>query len=156
MVEKFESFRAKCNPNEKGCNMPLHLKAESFKHAMQKDCPVINYKLANKFRNYAEKRGIKDFNLLEECSKYKITKKCKEWENRNKECVEIINNMRLNAIPSLEKTGEFKDLPSISELKLISRLCSNLGKSDLENIAKKLEKNNQKGGSIKIYKFKEL
>ena len=29
-VKKYESYRAKCIPNEKGCNMPLNLKADSF------------------------------------------------------------------------------------------------------------------------------
>ena len=165
VVEKYESFRAKCDPNDKkGCNMPMHLKAESYRHYISKDCPIIDYELASKFKSYAEKRGIEDFNLLEECFKYKQmkikSKKCSEWENRNKECADIISKMKLDGISAIEKTGEYAGLPSIPELKLIARLCSTLGKAELEKVSNKLNmieiKKEQSGGSLKVYKFKKL
>lgn len=150
IVERFESFRAKCIPNSDGCNMPLNLKAESYKHAFRKDCPIIDYDLAIAFKEYAEKRGINDFTYLQECYKSRKNKKCEKWEKRNMECMEIIKNMRINAIPSLEKEGEFKDLPTKEELKLIARLCSNINSDNLEKVANKLGYK-----FIKIYKFKD-
>jgi hypothetical protein len=138
IINKYESFRAKCIPNSNGCNMPLNLKAESYKNAYQKDCPVISYDLAMAFSNYGKERGVDDFDKLKLCNDYKQIKKCPEWEKRNEECLNIVKEMKLNAIPILEKEGKYKDLPTVHELKLIARLSSNLCSWELVKIANKL------------------
>lgn len=155
IVEKFESFRAKCDPQKKTCSMPLNLKAESYKLSLMKDCPIISYKLAKKFESYAKLRNVNDFNLLKECFEFSKVKKCQEWIKRNEDCCDIIKYMKLNSIPSLETEGKYIGLPTVEELKLISRLCTNLSRTELEQISEKLDKiNKQTGGKYKVYKFK--
>ena len=39
-----------------------------------------------------------------------------EFDKRNDECYEIIKKMRYEAIPSLETSGDFIGMPTISEL----------------------------------------
>lgn len=149
-VNKYESFRAKCvkNPIVDGCNMPLKDKSVAFKMAYYKDCPLIEYKIAKKFINYAKKRGlegadlifVKNYNNLKNHKMHPNNQQlCEIWYERNKECEKIIKEMRLNSIPSLEETGEYKGFPTLEELKLILNLCSNLPIKELEEIANTLE-----------------
>jgi hypothetical protein len=153
IVKKYESYRAKCDPKQEGCVMPLDLKANAFKLDKLKDCPIINLELAMLFKDYANKRGVFEYKELESCSKYKNTRDSKEWKERNIKCNELIQHMRENGLPSLEKEGEYKDLPTIHELKLMARLCSNLKSEELIKIASRF----QLGGNINIkYKFKTL
>ena len=46
--------------------------------------------------------------------------------------------MRLEGIPSVEKDGEFKGLPTIYELKLISMLCTTICCKELSEISNKI------------------
>lgn len=136
---KYESYRAKCvDPKPgiitTGCNMPLDLKAQSFKKASEKTAPCISKKIMSCFVDYARRRGV-PFNLEYITN---IQKNSEEWTERNRICWVIINEMRINGIPSLEKEGEYKGLPTIHELKLISLRSSNLSRDELHHILDKL------------------
>jgi hypothetical protein len=57
-VKKYESYRAKCVSNKKGCVVPLDYKQQSYLNAEQKDCPIVELNLALCFKEYAEKRQV--------------------------------------------------------------------------------------------------
>jgi hypothetical protein len=137
VVTRYEMYRAKCNPTNEGCMMPLDLKAESFKISDIINAPVIDYKLATSFAKYAEKLGIKNFKENVEHYKNMIDNKLMKVA-RDNECIDIIHNMRINAIPILDPHSK---LPTFNEMKLIMRLCSNISKPDLEKIVEKLHPN---------------
>ena len=61
--------------------------------------------------------------------------------------------MRINGIPSIEdgKDNEWNGLPTVDELKLLLRLCSNLSNNVLISLIKKLSNNSLK--SNKNYKI---
>ncbi len=138
MCEKFESIRAQCINNLPGCQMPLELKAKAYKNAEEKICNIIPKKIALYFEEYAKKRNI-NFDKLDFYENILINdRKTNDFLNRNNQCYEIIKKMRLNAESSYELDGEFKGLPTINELHLISMLCSNLSLNDLIECAKKI------------------
>ena len=56
----------------------------------------------------------------------------------NNECKNIIDEMRSKGIPSVEQSGEFKGLPTIEELKLISMLSSTLCRKELLEITRRV------------------
>lgn len=132
IYEKYESYRAKCMPNEKGCNMPLDLKANSFQKSKIHHAPVITTERFYKLKKYAELRGVifddRILNIL------KLNRNNKYWLLRDMKCRHIINKMRLKGIHQVEKDGEFKNLPTVEELKLIKLLCSDICCEELDII----------------------
>lgn len=138
IVNKYESYRAKCIPNENGCNMPLDLKAQSFFKSTIKQAPIIHITQYKKIKKYGEMRGIKFddriLGILEITDRYDNA-----WLMRDKKCVQIINKMRLDGIPPVEKEGEFKNLPTLPELKLISLLSTNICCEELDKIIEIME-----------------
>ena len=171
VVKRYESYRASCKKDKevkkaKGCIMPLDEKAQSYKFASNRDCSIISIELAKQFIDYAFMRGLNEnelkFMKCYEKDKQFIKKKydinCDKWCSRNKECFEIIENMRINSIPSLENDGKWEGLPTKNELKLILRLTSNLSTEELMNISIKLPKNNKSNDKFsmknrKIYRL---
>lgn len=136
-VVKYESYRAKCMSNMEGCVVPLDFKAQSYKHGLDRRANLIDSEMVECFFSYAKKRGI---DIETEFKKYKNSSYEKDfelWDQRNKICWELINKMRLEGIPSIEESGEFKDLPTVQELKLMSYRCSNLSRFDLNKILEK-------------------
>lgn len=133
IVNKYESYRAKCIPNENGCNMPLDLKAQSFYKSTLKHAPIIHVTQYKKIKKYGEIRGVKfDDRILDILD---ISDRCDNaWLLRDKKCVNIIHKMRLDGIPSVEKEGDYKNLPTLSELKLISLLSTNICCKELDKI----------------------
>jgi hypothetical protein len=133
IVKKYESYRAKCVPNENGCNMPLDLKAQSFLKSTIKHAPIIHIQQYNKIKKYAELRGVKFddriLGILDIKDRYN-----KIWQMRDKKCVNIIQKMRLNGISPVEKESEYKNLPTLHELKLISLLSTNICCEELDKI----------------------
>ena len=133
IVKKYESYRAKCIPNENGCNMPLDLKAQSFLKSTIKHAPIIHVQQYNKIKKYAELRGVKFddriLGILDIKDRYDKT-----WKMRDIKCVSIIQKMRQNGISSVEKEGKFKNLPTLEELKLISLLSTNICCEELDKI----------------------
>ena len=64
-------------------------------------------------------------------------KECDEWAIRNKKCLEIIQKIRLSG-QQVEQEGEFKGLPTLDELTLISMLSTTLKKNELVELTKRL------------------
>lgn len=136
--EKYESFRVKCMSNREGCVMSIADKQKAFINADKKECQIIDYNKAASFVEYAKKRGI---NIKDCIDKYnKMDKHGKDWEQRNKLCYQYIRKLRLNGIRAIEKEGEFKGLPTVDELCLISMLCTTLCRQDLNNAIEKVNK----------------
>jgi hypothetical protein len=147
--DRYEKFRAICDPNLPGCIMSLNNKKESYIHNSINDCSVIPLEIAKQFDVYAKKMGIDNF--IEEIIYYHNIYLDKDnnidkWEKRNNDCYNIITHMNNNAIKSFDEN----DVPSKEELLLLSKLCSKVNVNTLKKIL-----NKQKGGSI-IYKFINL
>lgn len=154
VVKRYESYRSSCNhvikkeddskedesKKNTGCNNALHNRAESFKIANIKDCSIIPIKISKSFMYYAKLRGLDEKEMY--IVKNKFNKHCKNWDKRNKECVELINYMRENEIPSIENNGKWKGFPTIEETKLILRLTSNLSTEKLTEILQTLPQSN--------------
>lgn len=141
----YESFRAKCSKSKvPGCVTALDWRAQGYINANKKDCPIIPKESALKFIPYAKERGldeteIKLISLYEQnLDKFLKLKKCDQWCKRNKECDQIITQMREGNISCLENDGPYKGLPTMHELKLIVRLCSNMCNKEIEEVIENL------------------
>jgi hypothetical protein len=144
IVKRYEAFRAKCTPQIQGCVMPLDEKQKSYLVADQKHCPIVKLSLAQCFKEYAILRKVEFFpENYAECDTDK-------WTARNKECADIISSMRKGGISSLEQNGEFKGLPTVQELTLLSKLSTTMSKNELINLTKKLGQN-----IVIVYKLKK-
>ncbi len=163
VCKKYESYRAACSKNktkEKGCVTPLDKKAESYKNAYNRNCPIIPYNLAKYYIYYAKKRGLDDIEFSymnsiknnNDMTKLISNKCCNEWCKRNEECEDIIKHMRLYGIPSLETSGKYEGLPTIDELKLILRFSSNLTPEKLTSLVTKVMPKSG-GRNKKIYRL---
>lgn len=149
---RYESYRAKCSHNTgaTGCIIPMDLKAESYKKSFMKDAPVIPIEIIKYFIGYAKLRNLSDEILkMESLKQFYLKKDTNEWILRNEFCVDLIQKMRIEGLPSLEIDGEFKGLPTIDELKLILNFSSNLNRDELFNIIPKLPNK----GNFKYYKL---
>lgn len=158
VVKRYESYRAKCSKSikQKGCIMPLNKKANSYQIAKTKDCPVIPFELAEKFKDYARMRGLDTIDMfldnIDNASLEIQQKNSHLWAIRNKKCTSLIDKMRLKGVPSLEENGEWKGLPTKDELKLIMMVSSNLEKDILIDLSKKVPCQ-RKNRSKKIFKL---
>jgi hypothetical protein len=153
LVNKYESFRAKCtpakvqDPKPQGCVAPLDYKAYSYKRINQYDCPIFNIDLTKPFIRIAKMRGLNPklfgfYKLIKKAEgNFSKVKKTEEWTIRNYYCRKKIIKMRESAIPSLETEGPWKDTPTIDELKLLVHLSSNLNKTELSNCIRNLLSN---------------
>ena len=141
IVKKYDSYRARCIPTENGCNMPLDLKAQSFLKSTLNHAPIIHINQYHKIKKYGEIRGLKFddriLNILDIRDRYDNV-----WQMRDKKCVQIIKKMRLDGISSVEKEGEYKNLPTFTELKLISFLSTNICCDELDKIIEILKNKN--------------
>jgi hypothetical protein len=139
IVQKYESYRAKCIPNENGCNMPLDVKAQSFLKSTIKHAPVIHQDQYLKIKEYARLRGIIFDDRILKIMEIK-DRNDDTWLMRDKKCVQIIKKMRLNGIHPVETEGEYKNLPTLYELKLISLLSTNICCEELDKICELISK----------------
>lgn len=147
LVEKYESFRAKCikiDPEKtdeiiKGCVAPLDYKAFSFKKLYYMDAPIMPLKKIKPFIKLAKIRGLaKEYFIFLDLvylldGDFTKLKKQSSWFYRNKFCQKQIINMRENAIVSIEEEGIWKGTPTMDELKLLMFLSSNLNHSELQH-----------------------
>jgi hypothetical protein len=133
VVDKYESYRAKCIPNENGCNMPLNLKAQSFYKSTIKHAPVIHEDQYKKIKKYAIMRGINFDDRILKLMDIK-DRNHEAWLMRDRKCIHIIKKMRINGIHPVETEGTYKNLPTINELKLISLLSTNICCKELDKI----------------------
>lgn len=138
-VQLYEKARIKCLPQFKECITNPIDKYEACLAIDKSYCVIIPIELVQKFKQYAEERGLRDFDNLEYY--HKLTQNHPD-DKRNKECHDIITRMVENNILSTEKTGIYKGLPTIDELKLISKLSSNLSVEQLKKIADKIKYEN--------------
>ena len=146
ICDKYENYRAVCNnTKQKTCMAPIKTDGNTpYKIAQVDDCPIIYLNISKLFRKYAKMRNCNesDYKLIEHMIKNNIDlndiKYTDLWCDRNKECMNLIFNMRSNQIPSLEQEGKWIGLPTIEELKLIMRLSSNISNTELFKIAEKL------------------
>ena len=153
VVDKYESFRAKCGKNisvekekPKGCVTPLDYKAFSFRKLYHKDCPIVPLSVAKPFIKLAKLRNLEKeyFSFLKLADAlggdFNELKKQDAWEYRNNLCHKQIRYMRENGIDSIEKSGKFRGLPTIEELKLLVLLSSNLNNTELRDANRILSK----------------
>lgn len=140
LVNKYESFRAKCgkvDKQKKGCVAPLDYKAFSFKKLYYTDAPIVHIKMIEPFVRLAQARKIDSlhFSFLNLAraldGNFAALKEQRSWPARNKYCQKCIKYMRENAICSIEQEGKWEGTPTIPELKLLLFLCSNLNRSEI-------------------------
>lgn len=163
VVKRYESYRASCHSDDQSvpnnlnsnCDASTIQKIRSFKMANHKECPVIPTKIAKHFINYAHIRGLKEEDLFYVNNSDSICGNKKKnidyWTKRDNECCQILNEMREQGILSIEKDGQWQDLPTIHELKLIMRFSSNLSREKLVDLIQKLPRSNC--NYQKIYKL---
>jgi hypothetical protein len=130
LCEKHETYRAKCN-------MTPEEKALAYQNFSVKDMPIISYKYAECFNEYAKSRGITDFNMVLVQTSL-IDHETQEWQKRNINVNQIVKFMRINGITGIEKHGQYKGLLTLHELELIKRMSTTLTKSELEQVLKNL------------------
>lgn len=148
IVNKYESFRIKCSAqtlDSTQCVLSSKDKSIAYINDIFVDCPIVSLDLAEKFSEYAKKRGV-EFDNIKKFVNMTEDDKIK----RNIECNKIINYMKIKGISSIEMKGEYSGLPTIQELQLLSMLCSNLGKAEILAI---LEKIDVKSNTTKKYKL---
>jgi hypothetical protein len=146
VCKKYNSYIVSCTPikgqsfENNGCNKSSIPKNISFKNSNYNysDCVIIPYKIAKHYLNYATLRNLKsdDMYIMNNYEKCRHNRDL--WIQRNKECHEIITEMRENNILSIETSGGWINLPTIHELKLIMRLSSTLDKRKLIEIIRML------------------
>lgn len=126
---KYESFRAKCSKTEKGCLMPLSMKALSYQKADIHRAPLIPAKYTKALSKHAQKLGMHNYdNFVNYYSS--LVRNTEEWGRRDCAARKIIKYMRMNGINPLDEDG----MPSFYEMLLISMLSSTLGIEELEKI----------------------
>lgn len=133
VLNRFESFRAKCVKGKKTCAMPLNLKANSFGKADHKTAPIIDEKFFESFKSYAKTRGVEFDDVILKLKDLEHNNNA-IWKKRDIYCVKLIKKMRLEGIPSVEQDGVYKNLPTIKELKLIKMLSTNICCEELQQI----------------------
>jgi hypothetical protein len=117
--------------------MPIDFKAESYKKASIKHAPVISYDFCKQLTDYAKYRGfIKYDEILNEYNKQLIFG---NRHDRDIECITIIQKMRYKSIDCTEDSGEFKGLPTLYELALLSRRSGNVNTTKQQEIIARLK-----------------
>jgi hypothetical protein len=139
IVKRYESFRAVCVAKAKSCSMPLDLKAQSYQNSEVKHAVVMRIDFFDRIKKYAALRNI---NFDDSIKKLKDIKNRNDerWLLRDKYCWGIINKMRKAGLSSVELEGEYKNLPTIYELKLIAMLCTNICCEELTIICDNIDK----------------
>lgn len=132
---KYEPYRAKCTKTGNGCVMPANYKAKSYQHADIKRAPVIDKKYADVLIEHAATLELTNYNNILDKTK-SLIRNTKEWMVRDIYCKKMIKSMRVNGMSSLDENG----LPSKDEMILISMLCSNLSREQLDDIYEKIIK----------------
>lgn len=90
---KFESYRAKCTKTDKGCLMPLDIKAKSYQKADIHRAPIIDIKYCLALQKHASKLGFT--NYMNFINYYDTIKRnSKGWTLRDCVARKIIKYMR--------------------------------------------------------------
>lgn len=138
LENKYESYRAKCVHKDKGCTMPIDLKAESYKKADIIQAPIVPYDFCKKLTGYAKFRGLVRYKKnLNHYNKKLIVG---DRTDRDKECIKLIKYMRNKSIDCTEDSGEFAGLPTLHELALLSKRSGNVNTTKQSEIIAVLKK----------------
>jgi hypothetical protein len=159
VVKRYNAYRSTtCQEEEsesesdKGCAVPANTKLVPIDFI--KDMPVLSADVIEHFFDYAKKRNVSqcELKLFKQLTDpdFKQSYDNKIWQKRNKECNTIIQNMKMKGMPSTEDQGKWTGLPTVTELRLLMRLCSNLSINELNDMIKKLP---YKSSSKKIYRL---
>lgn len=135
VCEKYSSYIA-------NCVMSMDKKIIAYKNDHNREAPYVTYSIAVCFADYAKQRGIENYletldNTYNAFSNKRSVQK-EFWIERNINCWKTINYMRTNGILGFEQNGEFKNLPSIEELKLLQLMCTTMKESSLKHMLEKL------------------
>jgi hypothetical protein len=158
VCKKYNSYIVSCTPTSNNSlmtcektNLPKHI---SFKNSNYNytDCNIIPYKIAKHYINYAKLRNLTNDDMYVINNFDKCKQNHDDWIQRNQKCHNIITYMRENNISPFEESGQWQNLPSIQELKLIMNMSSTLDKIQLTQMIKKLP--NSKCEYKKIYRLK--
>jgi len=139
LQNKYETFRV--GDDEK--------KKKAYTIVNQPECIVIPFALCKQFLTMSIERGLRidDLYIIKKCKAITNIAELKNdielWNKRNKECKLIVDNMRTSGISSIETDGKYKGLPTINELKLIMRLCSNMPINKLRDISNSIDKSDK-------------
>jgi hypothetical protein len=148
LVEICESFRAKCSKMDSKCTASLPpTRRDEVNYEYTGDCDIIPYGIAKYFREYGRKRGVIEFDSLEQLRDIQGTTKADIWNRRNSECYAIIKHMREGRIPSIEQEGEFRGLPTYDELRLIARMSTSMRPDVLKGILHRMGYPNYPGSN---------
>jgi len=145
VYERFESARSSCGKVDvkaKGCVSPVYYKQKAYENMYYRDPPIILLSTMDECMNIAKIRNLPNeyFEFHKIVKNYKcdikVLKKLPIWKKRKIECHNIITDMRINGINSLETEGKFKNFPTIHELKLLSWMSTSLRQDELCDMLK--------------------
>lgn len=134
---KYESYRAKCTKTEKGCLMPLDMKAKSYQKADIHRAPIIDKKYSLALSDHARTLGLGNYDSFVQYYS-SLVRNTDEWGRRDCAARKVIKYMRKNGISSLDSNG----LPSSYEMMLISMMSSTLEHEKLEEIFQRINTKN--------------
>lgn len=136
-----QTDKPKVKPVATGCVMPANNKINSYKYSYMHECSILDMRLCANFIKYAKLRKLSkcDFKFFIAYYKYYVLKDRtinieQTLMDRNNECDTIIEHMQQEGVESIETGGQWINLPTIDELKLIIRLTSNLSIEQLTKL----------------------
>jgi hypothetical protein len=133
----YETLCKKYNSYIASCELTSEEKSIAFKNYYNIEAPILKYDLLKYFDNYAKKRGIRNF--LKIINKINdIDHESDMWIARNNRCWNLIKEMRLHSISSVELSGEFKGYPTIAQLNLMKYMCTTIPEKIILHLIKKM------------------
>lgn len=134
---KYESYRAKCTKTEKGCLMPLDMKAKSYQKADIHRAPIIDKKYCIVLSDHAKTLGLNNYDSFVQYYS-SLDRNTDAWGRRDCAAHKVIKYMRKNGISSLDSNG----LPSSHEMMLICMLSTTLEHEKIDDIFQKISTKN--------------
>ncbi len=148
----YEDVCNKYNSYIADCNMSIEKKTIAYINSYDQESPLVAYKIAACFIEYAKSRGMTDYesNLKKTHEIFKTKRNSQkmisdEWIKRNSDCFEIVKYMRTNGIIGFEKLEKdnvnydsYNNLPTIEELKLLQLMSTTLNIRTLKHMTEKL------------------
>jgi Erv1 / Alr family/Mimivirus sulfhydryl oxidase R596-like, C-terminal domain len=132
ICKKHNSYIAKCDMN-------AEQKKYSYKHMYDEHAPVVSKDKLLCLANYAENRGLNKKKFINDINYYSsLDRESNEWFERNQKCQEQIKFMRINGIENIELKGEYKNLPTVEELKLMQLTSTKIPEKNINGILKQV------------------
>lgn len=145
---EYDDVCMKYNSYVANCVMPMEKKIIAYKNAYDQEAPIVTYEIAEKFTDYAVKRGITNYKeTLDKTFEYFKTKRdstkniSENWIKRNADCWNLSKYMRTHGIIGFEdnKDGDYHKLPTVEELKMLQMMSTTLNEKTLEHMIKKIQ-----------------